>query len=253
MQIILGITIPFIGTTLGSAMVFFMKKHINKKVEKLLLGFSAGIMISASVWSLIIPSIELSKRGYIIPWLPSTIGFIIGILFLILANNLSKKLTIFKEKSNMRNTIMLIFAVTIHNIPEGMAVGIAIAGAISNNNLITMASAITLAIGISIQNFPEGAIISLPLKSKGISKIKSFYYGTLSGIVEPISSIITLVLSNFIRKLLPYLLSFAAGAMMFVVAYDLIPEAKDKENSYFGILGITIGFLIMMILDISLG
>ena len=210
-------------------------------------------MISASIWSLIIPSIELSKNENIIPWLPSTIGFIIGIIFLILANKLSKKMNIFKEKNHMRNTIMLIFAVTLHNIPEGMAVGIALAGALSHNNLITMASAITLAIGISIQNFPEGAIISLPLKSKGVSKIKSFYYGTLSGIVEPISSIITIALSNIIKKYLPYLLSFAAGAMMFVVVYDLIPEAKDEENSYYGILGITIGFLIMMILDISLG
>ena len=258
MNILIGLLIPFLGTTLGSAMVFLMKNKLNSKVEKILFGFASGVMVAASVWSLIIPSIDMSKEQNIIPWLPATIGFILGIIFLLLLDNIIPHLhRKSKEpeglKSNLGKSAMMVLAVTLHNIPEGMAVGVALAGAISGNNSITMAGAIALSIGIAIQNFPEGAIISMPLKEEGNSKSKSFLYGTLSGIVEPIFGGLTVLLTSLVVPILPYLLSFAAGAMIYVVVEELIPESQIGKHSNLGTIGFSFGFIIMMILDVSLG
>ena len=258
MNLFLGLAIPFIGTTLGAAMVFFMKNKMNQNVEKILLGFASGVMIAASVWSLLIPSIELAKNQSIPGWAPAAIGFMLGILFLLVLDSIIPHLHLHDDKpegikAKLKKTTMLIFAVTLHNIPEGMAVGVTFAGALIGNAGITMAGAFALAIGIAIQNFPEGAIISMPLKSEGISKPKAFLYGTLSGVVEPIGAIITILLTNIIQIILPYLLSFAAGAMIYVVVEELIPEAQEGQHSNFATIGVAIGFVIMMILDVALG
>lgn len=256
MDLTVGLLIPFIGTTIGSAMVFLMKNKINRKVEKFLLGFAAGVMVAASVWSLLIPSIEMAEEQGVITWIPATIGFIVGILFLMWIDYITRKIKEKKpEKSQNRvkkNTMMYL-AVTLHNIPEGMAVGVALAGALIENSGITISGAIALAIGIGIQNFPEGAIISMPLKNEGISKLKAFWYGTLSGIVEPIASIITIALTNLVVPILPYFLSFAAGAMIYVVVEELIPESQQGKHTEIGTIGVAIGFMIMMILDVTLG
>ncbi len=258
MEVFWGLSIPFIGTTLGAAMVFLMKNKINKKVEKLLLGFASGVMIAASIWSLLIPSLEMAKSQNIIEWIPATVGFILGILFLLVLDSIIPHLHLNTEKpegikAKLQKTTMMVLAVTLHNIPEGMAVGVVFAGAIAQNSGITMAGAIALAIGIAIQNFPEGAIISMPLKSEGVSKSKAFLYGTLSGIVEPIAAVLTIALTGFVVPILPYLLSFAAGAMVYVVVEELIPEAQEGNHSNIGTIGVAIGFLIMMILDVALG
>ena len=256
MQLAFGILIPFIGTTLGSAMVFLMKNKINKKIEKILLGFASGVMIAASIWSLLIPSIDMAKEQNIIAWIPASVGFLLGILLLLLIDYIVKKLE--KDNSNINNNQVkkkskLVLAVTLHNIPEGMAVGVAFAGALVQNAVIALSGALALAIGIAIQNFPEGAIISMPLKNQGMSKLKAFWYGTLSGIVEPIAAVITIFLINIVVPILPYLLSFAAGAMMYVVIEELIPETQTGDHTDLGTIGVTIGFLIMMILDVALG
>lgn len=255
MNIFVGILIPFLGTAMGSLMVFFMKNTLNKKIEKLLLGFTSGVMIAASIWSLLIPSIEMAEEQGIVSWIPATIGFLCGIVFLFLIDRVIPQLEKNKSKSihKFNKITMLVLAVTLHNIPEGMAVGVAFAGAISSLSSVTMASAIALAIGIAIQNFPEGAIISMPLKSAGNSKLKSFLYGVSSGIVEPIAAIITILLTSNVIPLLPYLLAFAAGAMIYVVVEELIPEAQKDATSFCGTIGVTCGFLIMMILDVTLG
>ena len=258
MQIFLGLAIPFLGTTLGAAMVFLMKKEMNKKVEKILLGFASGVMIAASVWSLLIPSIEMTETQGKVAWIPAAIGFLLGIVFLLVLDSVVPHMHLESEKtegikSKLKKTTMMVFAVTLHNIPEGMAVGVTFAGAIAQNAGITMAGAFALAIGIAIQNFPEGAIISMPLKNEGVSKPKAFLYGTLSGIVEPIGAIITILLTNAVVPILPYLLSFAAGAMIYVVVEELIPESQAGEHSNIGTIGVAIGFTIMMILDVALG
>lgn len=258
MNILIGILIPFIGTMLGAAMVFLMKNEMNKKVEKILLGFAAGVMIAASVWSLIIPSIEMAEEQGKIAWIPAAVGFLLGVIFLLVLDSVVPHMHLESEKpegikSKLKKTTMMIFAVTLHNIPEGMAVGVTFAGAMIGNTGITIAGALTLAIGIAIQNFPEGAIISMPLKSEGVTKPKAFLYGTLSGIVEPISAIITILLTNVVVPILPYLLSFAAGAMIYVVVEELIPESQVGEHSNIGTIGVAIGFIIMMILDVALG
>lgn len=257
-DIALGLLIPFLGTTLGSAMVFLMKNKINSKVEKLLLGFASGVMIAASIWSLIIPSIDMAEEQGVISWIPASIGFLLGIVFLLVLDSLIPHLHLNSEKpegikSKLQKTTMMVLAVTLHNIPEGMAVGVILAGALVGNAGITMSGAFALAIGIAIQNFPEGAIISMPLKSEGISKGKAFWYGTLSGIVEPIAAIITILLTGLVVPVLPYLLSFAAGAMIYVVVEELIPESHSGEHSNVGTIGVSIGFIIMMILDVALG
>ena len=258
MNLITGLLIPFTGTTLGSAMVFFMKNKMNAKVEKLLLGFASGVMIAASIWSLIIPSIDMAEEQNKIAWIPAAVGFLLGITFLLVLDSVIPHLHLKSDepegiKSKLKKTTMMVFAVTLHNIPEGMAVGVTFAGALIGNAGITMAGAFALAIGIAIQNFPEGAIISMPLKSEEMSKTKAFIYGTLSGIVEPIGAVITILLTNAVVPILPYLLSFAAGAMIYVVVEELIPESQSGDHSNIGTIGVAIGFTIMMILDVALG
>ena len=258
MPILIGILLPFLGTVLGSAMVFLVKGEINIKIQKLLLGFAAGVMIAASIWSLIMPSIELSEHLGKLAFLPAAIGFLLGIAFLLLLDSIIPHLHINSQKpegvkSTLKKRTMLMLSVTLHNIPEGMAVGVVLAGAIYGNELLSISSALVLAAGIAIQNFPEGAVISMPLLSDGVSKPKSFLYGTLSGIVEPIAAALTLVLTSFISPILPYILAFAAGAMIYVVVEELIPESQEGSHSNIATIGCAIGFVIMMILDISLG
>lgn len=258
MEILAGVTIPFLGTMLGAAMVFFMKNKINNKVEKLLLGFASGVMIAASIWSLINPSIDMAEEQGKIAWIPAAVGFLLGVLFLLILDSIVPHLHLKTDKpegikSKLKRTTMLVLAVTLHNIPEGMAVGVVLAGGLMGNESISMAGAFALAIGIAIQNFPEGAIISMPLKAEGMSKGKSFLYGTLSGIVEPIAAIVTILLASFVVPILPYLLSFAAGAMIYVVVEELIPESQAGDHSNIGTIGVAIGFVIMMILDVALG
>jgi ZIP family zinc transporter len=260
-EIILGLLIPLIGTSLGSAMVFLMRDQLNVKLQKTLSGFAAGVMVAASIWSLIMPSMEMveDKLGRM-QWLPAVIGFMVGIFFLLLLDVLIPHQHIDSEvpegmsSGSMRKTTMLVLAVVIHNVPEGMAVGVALAGAKYGNDM-TMAAAIALSIGIAIQNFPEGAIISMPLRAEGVGKAKSFRMGVWSGVVEPIAGFLTIVLSSILVPILPYLLSFAAGAMMYVVVEELVPEAtgEDENHTNLGTIGFAVGFCIMMILDVMLG
>lgn len=258
LKLILGVLIPFLGTTLGAFMVFFMRNKINAKVEKVLLGFAGGVMIAASIWSLIIPAIEQSESMGKWSFVPATVGIILGTAFLYILDSVIPHLHIGSEKpegikSKCKKTTMLVLAVTLHNIPEGMAVGVALAGAYFGNSGITMMGALVLSIGIAIQNIPEGAIISMPLKSEGLSKPKAFAYGVLSGIVEPIFATITILLTSIVTPILPYLLSFAAGAMIYVVVEELIPESQTGEHSNLATISFVIGFLVMMILDVALG
>ena len=258
MDVFLGLMIPFVGTTLGAAMVFLMKNSINKRVERVLLGFASGVMVAASVWSLLIPSIDMAEKQGMVMWVPASLGFMLGIVFLLILDNIIPHLHMNSKeaeglKTRLGKSAMMVLAVTLHNIPEGMAVGVLIAGAISNSSEVTMAGAIALSIGIAIQNFPEGAIISMPLKEEGNTKMKSFLYGTLSGIVEPIGGFITIILTSLVVPILPYLLSFAAGAMIYVVVEELIPESQVGKHSNLGTLGFSFGFVIMMILDVVLG
>ena len=254
----IGLFIPFLGTMLGSAMVFFMRNKINHRIEKLLLGFAAGVMIAASIWSLMMPSIEMAEEQGKVAWIPAVIGFLLGVVFLLALDSVIPHLHLKNDKpegvkSKLKKTTMMMLAVTLHNIPEGMAVGVTFAGVMIGNTGITIAGTIALAVGIAIQNLPEGAIISMPLKSQGISKTKAFLYGTLSGIVEPIGAILTMLLTSVIVPILPYLLSFAAGAMIYVVVEELIPESQSGEHSNIGTIGVAIGFSIMMVLDVVLG
>lgn len=247
---IAGILIPFAGTSLGSSLVFFLKKNMNEKFQKTIVGFAAGVMIAASVWSLILPSVEMAEGKYKAVWIPAAVGLILGVLFLILVNKIAEKC---EDKNDSKKLNMLMFSVTLHNIPEGMAVGVCFAGFLSGNSGIALLEAIVLAIGIAIQNIPEGAIISMPLKMEGKSKGKAFLSGVLSGIVEPIAAFITVLLINAVVPLLPYLLSFAAGAMIYVVVEELVPEMHSGNKSILGVIGVAIGFVVMMVLDIALG
>ena len=254
----IGLLIPFLGTALGSAMVFFMRKKINKKLEKLLLGFAAGVMISASIWSLLDPAISMTESQGKTGWIPASVGFSLGIIFLLILDSIIPHLHLKSDKpegikAKLKNATMLILSVTLHNIPEGMATGVVFAGVLSQNPEMSLMGALALSIGIAIQNFPEGAVISMPLKSEGVSKPKAFLYGMLSGIVEPIAAIITILFTSSITPILPYLLAFAAGAMIYVVVEELIPEAQEGEHSNIGTIGVAVGFVIMMILDIALG
>lgn len=257
MQLIIGLLIPFIGTVLGAGTVFLMKNKVNKKIEKLLLGFASGVMVAASIWSLIIPSINMAEEQGKVAWIPASIGFLLGIIFLLILDSLIPHLHLESSKpegiqSKLKKTTMMVLTVTLHNIPEGMAVGVTFAGVLIGNTGITISGAFILAIGIAIQNFPEGAIISMPLKSEGISKPKAFLYGALSGIVEPIGAIITILFTKAVLPILPYLLSFAAGAMIYVVVEELIPESQQGEHSNIGTIGVALGFIVMMILDVAL-
>ena len=258
MNIVIGILIPLIGTTLGAACVFIMKKEINELVNKGLIGFAAGVMVAASVWSLIIPSITMSSDMDNFAFIPAAIGVIVGIAFMLLLDRIIPHLHYNNDKpeglksEKIRKATMLVLAVVLHNIPEGMAVGVVFAGVMSQNSLITLSGALALSIGIAIQNFPEGTIISMPLRSEGISKCKSFLYGFLSGAVEPIGALLTILFSSTINPLMPYLLSFAAGSMIYVVVEELIPESSAGEHSNIGTIGFAAGFVIMMILDVAL-
>lgn len=257
MQLFAGLMIPFVGTTLGSAMVFFMR-GMHKEIERLLLGFASGVMIAASVWSLLIPAIDMAEEQGQIAWVPAAGGFLGGMAFLLVLDSLIPHLHLESTEpegveSSLKKTTMLVLAVTLHNIPEGMSVGVTFAGALIGDASITMAGAFALAVGIAIQNFPEGAIISMPLRGEGVSKGKAFAYGALSGIVEPIGAFITILLAEHIVSALPVFLAFAAGAMIYVVVEELIPEAQAGEHSNVGTVGVAIGFVIMMILDVALG
>ena len=257
-EVIRGILIPFAGTSLGAAMVFFMKTSLNEQVSRALTGFAAGVMVAASIWSLLIPSMEQSAAMGIWAFVPAVIGFWVGILFLLLLDHIIPHLHRNSDeaegpRSRLKRTTMLVLAVTLHNIPEGMAVGVVYAGWLSGNTYITVTGALALSIGIAIQNFPEGAIISLPLRAEGAGKGKSFLYGVLSGVVEPIGAFLTILAATLILPALPYLLSFAAGAMMYVVIEELIPEMSVGKHSDIGTVFFAMGFALMMALDVALG
>ena len=258
LDVILGILLPFAGTTLGAAMVFFMRKEMNEKLQKGLLGFASGVMIAASVWSLLIPAIEMAEEGGQIAWIPAAAGVLLGIGFLLLLDTVTPHQH-FQEsepegiQASLRKTTMLMLAVTLHNIPEGMAVGVMYAGFLAGNAQITAASALALSLGIAIQNFPEGAIISMPLRAEGESKGRAFWGGVLSGVVEPIGAVVTILAAQLVIPALPYLLSFAAGAMLYVVVEELIPEMSQGKHSNLGTVFFAAGFNVMMVLDVALG
>ena len=257
-EVIGGILIPFVGTTLGAAGVFFMKKELSDLVQRALTGFAAGVMVAASVWSLLIPAMNQSEGMGRLAFIPAVVGFWIGNLFLLALDHIIPHLHRNSEKaegpkSRLARTTMLVLAVTLHNIPEGMAVGVVYAGYLTGNTKITAMGALALSIGIAIQNFPEGAIISMPLRAQGMKKSNAFLGGTLSGIVEPIGAAVTILAAGLIVPALPYLLSFAAGAMIYVVVEELIPEMSAGEHSNIGTLFFGVGFCLMMILDVALG
>ena len=258
METFLGIMIPFLGTALGAACVFFMKKSLGDLVQRALAGFAAGVMVAASIWSLLIPAIEQSEGMGKLSFLPAFIGFWVGVLFLLLLDHLIPHLHVGSNqaegpKSRLGRTTMMVLAVTLHNIPEGMAVGVMYAGFLAGNAQITAASALVLSLGIAIQNFPEGAIISLPLRSEGNKRSRSFALGVLSGAVEPVGAILAIALASIVTPILPYMLAFAAGAMIYVVVEELIPEASEGEHSNLGTIAFAIGFALMMMLDVALG
>ena len=251
---LLGILIPFAGTTLGSAMVFFMKKEMNLRLQKFLLGFAAGVMMAASVWSLLIPSIDMASERGAAAWIPAASGFLLGMGFLLLLDTLTPHLHFTEEKpegmpAHLKKTTMLVLAVTLHNIPEGMAVGVTFAGVLSENTMMTLAGAFALSIGIAVQNFPEGLVVSMPLYKEGKSRGRAFLEGTISGAVEPIGGILAFIFVSFFSSMLPFLLSLAAGAMFYVVVEELIPEASEGEHSNIGTIGAALGFAAMMVLD----
>ncbi len=256
-EIIIPIMIPFIGTLLGSGCVYFLKNELNFAVEKILLGFASGVMIAASVWSLLIPAMDMSQSMGKLSFIPAAVGFLLGMLFLYILDCTIPHMHLDKQvegkKADISQSMMLFLAVAMHNIPEGMAVGVIFAGVVAGNGEVSMAGAIALSLGIAIQNFPEGAIISMPLKKTGLSKTKSFLYGAASGIVEPIGAFITLMLSSYLIPYIPYFLSFSAGAMCYVVVEELIPEGSMGEHSNLATLGFALGFVLMMILDVALG
>ncbi len=258
MEILLGLMIPFLGTAAGSGCVFLLRDALKPQVQKTLLGFASGVMVAASVWSLLIPAMDMAGDMGRWAFVPAAVGFLLGMGFLLLMDQLIPHLHIGSEKAEgpkcqLKKTTMLVLAVTLHNIPEGMAVGVVFAGLLAENATITLTGAFALSVGIAIQNFPEGAIISLPLKSEGTGKGRAFLYGALSGIVEPLGAALTLLLSSWISPVLPYLLAFAAGAMLYVVVEELIPEASQGEHSNLGTIGFAVGFVLMMILDVALG
>ena len=258
METFFGILIPFLGTALGAACVFLMKKSLGDTVQRALTGFAAGVMVAASVWSLLIPAIEQSADRGKFSFFPAFIGFWVGVLFLLALDHLIPHLHAGSDqaegpKTKLGRTTMMVLAVTLHNIPEGMAVGVMYAGFLAGNAQITAAGALALSLGIAIQNFPEGAIISLPLRAEGESKTKAFFGGVLSGIVEPIGAVLTIVAAQLIVPALPYLLSFAAGAMLYVVVEELIPEMSQGRHSNIGTVFFAAGFSVMMVLDVALG
>ena len=253
-----GLLIPFAGTSLGSACVFFLRKTLNKQIQRALTGFAAGVMVAASIWSLLLPAIEQSESMGKLSFIPAVVGFWIGIFFLLFLDHVTPHLHLNSKESegpkkNLSRTTKMLLAVTIHNIPEGMAVGVVYAGWISGDSNITLMSELILSLGIAIQNFPEGAIISMPLRGEGMSRPKSFLMGVLSGAVEPVAGVLTILAAGIIVPVLPYLLSFAAGAMLYVVVEELIPEMSEGSHSNIGTVLFAAGFSVMMILDVALG
>ena len=254
--VVLSLLIPLLGTTLGSAMVFFLKKEINPKVQKILLGFASGVMIAASIWSLMQPAINSYEktdwRSYVFP----AVGFLVGVGFMLLLDYLVPHMHMNKEEEGLKKnkyskTFKMLLAVTLHNIPEGLAVGVVIASMMTNQ--VNEQAVLALAIGMAIQNFPEGAIVSMPLKEEGESKGKAFLYGFISGAVEPIAALIALAVTYFVSVILPFILAFAAGVMIYVVVEELIPEANEGKHSNLATIGLAVGFVLMMVLDIALG
>lgn len=257
-EVVYGILIPLVGTTLGAACVFFLKNAIGNRLQRLLMGFASGVMVAASVWSLLIPSIEQSAFMGTLSFIPALTGLWAGMLFLLLLDHITPHIHMNSTesegpKTHLKKTTMLVLAVTIHNVPEGMAVGVVYAGYISGSTGITAMAALVLAVGIAIQNFPEGAIISLPIRSEGLGRGKAFLYGFLSGVVEPIAAFVTIMAAGIITPALPYLLSFAAGAMLYVVVEELIPEMSQGKHSDIGVIAFAVGFGVMMMLDVALG
>ena len=256
-QIAPGILLPFLGTSLGAAMAFVLKGQISPTVQKLLTGFAAGVMMAASFWSLLQPALESRAHMGSLSFVPAAVGFMVGIGFLLLLDEVTPHTHMDLQdegpETGLRRTTKLILAVTLHNIPEGMAVGVVYAGWLADGGTVSSTAALALALGIAIQNFPEGAIVSMPLRAEGMDKGKTFWYGVLSGAVEPIASVVTILASRLVVPLLPYLLAFAAGAMMYVVVEELIPEMSEGKHSNVGTIAFSLGFVLMMILDVALG
>ena len=257
-EVFQGIMIPFVGTTLGAACVFFMRGAMNKMLQRALTGFAAGVMVAASIWSLLIPAMDQASHMGKWSFIPAVAGLWIGIVFLLALDRAIPHLHLGSDtaegpKSTFSRSTMLVFAVVLHNLPEGMAIGVVYAGLMMGNTELSMAGALALSIGIAIQNFPEGAIISLPLRAEGVSKNRAFTYGMLSGAVEPLGALLTIMAAQYVVPLVPYLLSFAAGAMIYVVVEELIPEMSEGEHSNIGTVMFAVGFSIMMILDVALG
>jgi len=254
----IALTIPFLGTMLGSAFVFLMKRDMEGRLQKTLLGFASGVMVAASVWSLLIPSMQMSADQGAMRAFPAVLGFLLGMAFLLLIDNITPHLHIGDDKpegprAHLSRTTMLALAVTIHNLPEGMAVGVVVAGAMQGSAGISTAGVVAMAVGIAIQNIPEGAIISMPMRAAGNSRMRSFLIGTLSGAVEPVGAVLVILLASLLTPVLPYLLAFAAGAMLYVVTEELIPEASSGEHSNLSTVGFALGFALMMTLDVVLG
>jgi ZIP family zinc transporter len=254
----LGILIPLLGTTLGAGLVLLLRSELRPNLQKIMLGFASGVMIAASFWSLLVPSIDMARQNGDVAWVPAAVGFLLGIGFLLLMDSLVPHLHLDSDRpeglpSHIHRNTMLMLAVTIHNIPEGMAVGVVFAGLLAGCQGITLSMAIALSIGIAIQNIPEGAIISVPLRMGGVSRSKAFLMGTLSGVVEPVAGLVTILLFTVLGPGIPYFLAFAAGAMIYVVVEELIPELQAGDHSNIGVIGVALGFVLMMILDVALG
>ncbi len=252
-----GILLPFLGTSLGAAMVFVLKDKISDSIQRMLTGFAAGVMVAASFWSLLAPALESSADMGKLSFIPAAVGFLAGVGFLLFLDTVTPHMHMDEQtegpKSSLKRTTKLILAVTLHNIPEGMAVGVVYAGWAAGETGVSQTAAFALAVGIALQNFPEGAIVSMPLRASGMPKIKTFWYGVLSGAVEPVASLITIAAASAVTSILPYMLAFAAGAMFYVVVEELIPEMSEGEHSNIGTIAFSLGFVLMMILDVALG
>ena len=256
--LVIGLVIPLLGTMLGAAFVFLMKDQMSARLQKLLLGFASGVMVAASVWSLLIPAMEMEEGGGAWSVVPAAVGFLLGMGFLLLLDEMTPHLHIGTDtpegpRSHLSRTAMLALTVTIHNLPEGMAVGVVFAGAEEGVTGLTMAGALAVSIGIAIQNIPEGAIISMPMRAAGNSRWRSFLIGSLSGAVEPVGGLAVVLLASMMTPVLPYMLAFAAGAMFYVVIEELIPEASEGEHSNLSTIGFAVGFVLMMVLDVVMG